>query len=39
MCICDKSVTDLITSVNVKSLNIKYRKTTDVHAVGNWSNP
>ena len=33
------SVIVLITSINNKGLNIRYRKTSYVHAVGYWYNP
>ena len=33
------SATVLIASINMKGLNIIYRKATNVHAVGNSSNP
>ena len=32
------SITVLIASINMKGLNVIYRKTTYVHAVGNSSN-
>ena len=39
MCICDKQRYSFNRIYKMKGLNIIYRKTTNVHAVGNSSNP
>ena len=38
MCYLINSVAASIASINMKGLNIRYGKTTNVHTVGNWSN-